>query len=111
MTELIERFDAKYKTIRVIGPPSEPLYVVKDICKVLNLSNTTALLKSLRDQTMIKHQRLETLKGFRDVSVVTEAGLYLLILKHDKKFNSWICNVLLAELAEKREYNMANFNC
>ena len=54
MTELINLIDMDIsfnkKTIRILGTTDNPLFVVKDICKILGLSNTTETLRNISEK-------------------------------------------------------------
>lgn len=54
MTELINSIDMNLcfnkNNIRVLGTPENPMFVVKDICKILGLSNVTEVLRNIPDK-------------------------------------------------------------
>ena len=54
MTDLINSIDINLyfnkKTIRILGTNENPLFVVKDICKILGLTNVTEVLLNIPDK-------------------------------------------------------------
>ena len=54
MTSLVNVIDETIKfneeTIRIVGTFENPLFVAKDICKILGLSNITDTLQTLPDK-------------------------------------------------------------
>ena len=45
-----ENFNFQNNIIRVIGAYEQPWFVAKDICKILDLSNTTEALKNIPEK-------------------------------------------------------------
>jgi prophage antirepressor-like protein len=114
MTSLIENIDINLSfndtNVRVIGSYDKPLFVVKDICKILGLSNTTEVLKNIPDK-WIYSEKLNTLnRGIQDTNLVSEAGLYKIIMRSNKEiaqsFQEWVCGEVLPSIRKKGEYRM-----
>jgi prophage antirepressor-like protein len=83
--------------IRIIGTHDTPLFVVKDICKILGLKNPTAVLRNIPDKW--KHLlKLSTLnKGDHMTNIVNESGLYKIIMRSNKEiaqpFQEFVKNI------------------
>jgi anti-repressor protein len=86
MTSLIENIDISMSfndnNVRVFGSYEEPLFVAKDVCDILGLTNTTDTLKHIDDEykTYVEH-RAEVSGAKQQLNAVTESGLYQLIMK------------------------------
>ena len=50
MSELIQQFDFQNNELRLIGDYDKPMFVVKDICKILSLSNVTEATRNIPDK-------------------------------------------------------------
>jgi prophage antirepressor-like protein len=113
MTSLIKNIDETLcfneKTVRVYGTFEEPLFVVKDICDILGLKNTTKTVEHI-DEEYSHLIEVNTSSGIQSSIVVSESGLYQIIMKCRKKiakpFQKWVCGEVLPSLRKKGEYKM-----
>jgi prophage antirepressor-like protein len=82
-------------------------FVAADVCEVLGLSNPTQSLARLYEDE-ITLTTVETNKGPRDVNVITEAGLYILVFKSRKpkaeEFTRWVANEVLPAIRKTGRY-------
>jgi anti-repressor protein len=80
------------------GTPEEPLFVAIDLCAVLGMANTADALGRLDDDEK-GIVLIYTLGGAQEMSVVTESGLYSLILgsrkPEAKAFKRWVTHEVL----------------
>ncbi|RWS78343.1 hypothetical protein DN614_29690 [Klebsiella michiganensis] len=74
----IFKFDDK--DVRVIAKDGEPWFVATDLCDVLNLTNSRVSLMAL-DNDEKGVSSIYTIKGNQEVAVVSESGMYTLILR------------------------------
>ncbi len=91
----LNRFDAK---IRVVGTQDQPMIVLADICRVLELGNPAMVAERLdADEKGIS--QIDTLGGRQNMACVTEPGLYSVVLRSDKPnakpFRRWVCHEVL----------------
>jgi prophage antirepressor-like protein len=112
--ELIKRIDEHFnytnKEIRVVGSSDEPWFVVKDICQILGLKNTTDAIGNIPK----KWRSSETLKCVNGQSMnmltISEAGFYQLIMRSRKKvaekFQDIICEEILPSIRINGQYKM-----
>lgn len=111
--ELTKTFEGQ--NIRILGTPEEPLFVAVDVCSILGLTNSREVLKSLDDDeagVSLTDTRSENgVIQSRELSVVTESGLYHLIFKSRKPaaktFRRWITRDVLPSLRKTGTYSMA----
>ena len=68
---------------RVIIRDGQPWFVAKDVLGVLDLNNVTNALRNL-DEDERGLQILNTLGGPQEMTVITESGLYALIMRSNK---------------------------
>lgn len=96
-------------TIRVLGTAENPMFVVKDICLILGLSNVTETLRNIPE----KWRSSVSLKtghssNFQTSYVVNEAGLYKIIMRSNKPisqpFQEFVCEEILPSIRKTGEY-------
>ena len=120
--ELIKQIDETFKfndkEIRVLGSYNEPLFVAKDICSILGLSNVTEALKNIPQ----KWKKIENLTSVslksdilyqeqgRNMIILSEPAVYQLIMRSNKpiaqKFKEVVCEDILPSLRKKGEYKI-----
>ena len=76
----------------------EPLFVLKDVCKALGITNTRNVSARL-DEDMKGVRPVDTLGGTQQLTVITEPGLYEVIIRSDKpeatQFRRWVTSEVL----------------
>jgi prophage antirepressor-like protein len=115
MTSLIESIDMNLtfneQTVRVLGTIEEPLFVLKDICDILGLSNPSETIKNVdSDFHLSVELRGGKSSGVQQTLAVKEPGLYQVIMRCRKPiakpFQRWVCSEVLPSLRKKGEYRM-----
>lgn len=105
MTEL-QAFDFKGQQVRTIMLDSAPWWVAKDVLEVLGL-DTSHGVRDLEDDEKDLHI-METLGGKQEMTIVSEAGLYSLVLRsrksEAKEFKRWITHEVLPTLRKHGAY-------
>jgi anti-repressor protein len=96
--------------IRIIGTPGQPLFVAKDVCFVLCIANSRDAITRLDDDEKGVAQ-IDTLGGTQSMAVITESGLYSLILRSDKPqakpFRKWVTSEVLPEIRKTGSFSKA----
>lgn len=96
---------AEFGEIRTVLRDGEPWFVAKDVCKALDLSNTTAALERLADDERSKLN----LGRQGETNVINECGLYALILRSRKpeaiKFQRWVTHDVLPTIRKQGYYS------
>lgn len=81
------------KLVRTMSINDEPWFVLKDVCDVLGLSNSRMVSDRLDDDEKGVSQ-IYTLGGSQMMSIISESGLYNVILRSDKPeakpFRKWV---------------------
>lgn len=98
--------------IRVINKCGEPWFVAKDVCDALALTNSRKALTALDDDE--KGVTLSyTLGGGQNLSIVSESGMYTLVLRCrdavnkgsvPHKFRKWVTAEVLPSIRKHGEY-------
>ncbi|WP_160191238.1 P22AR C-terminal domain-containing protein [Escherichia coli] len=98
--------------IRVINKCGEPWFVAKDVCDALNLTNSRKALTAFDDDE--KGVTLSyTLGGEQNLSIVSESGMYTLVLRCrdavnkgsvPHKFRKWVTAEVLPSIRKTGSY-------
>ena len=99
--------------IRVVGDSENPLFVAKDVCEALGITNVSDTLSKLDDDEkgVILRSEFPTLENIpnRGLSVITESGLYALIMRSNKKesklFRKWVTGEVLPSIRKTGSYS------
>ena len=97
-------FSFNCQEVRAILIESQPWFVAKDVCDVLELSNPTEALRSLDDDERNTLRIPEGIpsKGNPNMNIISESGLYALIFKsrkpEAKAFRKWVTSTVLPTL-------------
>lgn len=93
--------------VRVTVVDGEPWFVAADVCGALDLANPRTSLALLEDDERGVHT-VDTLGGAQQVTVISEAGLYSLILRSRKPearaFKRWITHDVLPAIRKTGSY-------
>ena len=106
----------QFGEIRVTGTSEEPLFCLVDICKVLELNNTSMAKRKLkatgikiievRSELTNKHGK--TIAFMDNLSFISEQNLYRLIMRSTKPmaepFQDWVCGWVLPSIRKYGGY-------
>ncbi len=102
----------KYETeeIRVIQDEAgEPLWIAKDICRVLGLNDIGKAVEKLDNDEKLTRKVFVSGQN-REIWMVTESGLYTLIIRSNKpkakKFKRWITHEVLPSIRKTGKYDI-----
>lgn len=99
----------KYRTndVRTVQMDGEPWFVLKDVCKVLDLGTTAKVAERL-DADEKGMNQIHTPGGMQSVTVINESGLYNVILRSDKPeakpFRKWVTSEVLPAIRKHGAY-------
>ncbi|MGM9786827.1 MAG: Bro-N domain-containing protein [Candidatus Cryptobacteroides sp.] len=93
--------------VRTVVLNGIPYFVVKDVCDILQLTDTHMAIKSLEDDEKLTQVLFGSGQG-RKMWLVNESGLYHLIFQsrkpEAKAFRKWVTSEVLPELRRTRSY-------
>ena len=82
----------------------EPLFVLKDVCNVLGITNTRNVSARL-DEDMKGVRPVDTPGGTQQLTVINEVGLYEVIIRSDKpeavQFRRWVTSEVLPSIRKR----------
>lgn len=97
----------EFGKVRTITQNGEPLFIAKDVCDILGLSNSRKALTRL-DEDEKGVTLSDTLGGKQNLSVVNEYGLYNLVLAsrkpEAKAFKRWITHEVIPAIRKHGGY-------
>ena len=106
-TSNITTFTFKSQEVRTVILENQPWFVAKDVCNVLEISNSRDAVYSLDDEEK-GVAFTDTLGGKQEMSVVSESGLYALIFKsrkpEAKAFRKWVTSEILPTIRKHGGY-------
>lgn len=107
MSTSIIPFTYGARDVRVVDRDGEPWFVLTDLCKVLTLGNATMVARRLADD-MKGVSQIDTPGGTQSMTVVSEAGMYDVVLRSDKPearpFRRWVTAEVLPAVREHGAY-------
>lgn len=105
MKNQIFRFDKK--DVRTVQKDDDTWFVAKDVCGILGMTDTSKSLSRL-DEDEKSVASVRTLGGAQELLIVSESGLYSLILTsrkpEAKKFKKWVTSEVLPAIRKTGGY-------
>lgn len=100
----LQTFNFNNQPVRTVQLNNQPYWVLKDVCDVLELSNPTVVANRLEDDERAKFN----LGRQGEATVITESGLYAVILRSDKpnakEFRKWVTSEVLPAIRKHGAY-------
>ncbi len=110
----------QFGEIRVTGASEEPLFCLVDICKVLELNNTSMAkrklkatgIKSFEVRSELTNKHGKTIVFTDNLTFISEQNLYRLIMRSTKPmaepFQDWVCGEVLPSIRKYGGYILAH---
>lgn len=97
--------------VRVVTIDGEPWFVLADLCKVLEISDVSIVRRRLDDALCQTHPIRDALGRTQNATVVSEAGMYEVVIRSDKPeaaaFRRWITADVLPSIRKTGGYQAA----
>ena len=110
MSNALQVFNFEKRDVRVVMKDGEPWWVAKDVCEVLELGNPRQALATHIDEDEKGVQKMDTPGGEQEMSIITESGLYTLIMRSNKpearRFRKWVTSEVLPALRKTGSYSV-----
>lgn len=104
-------FPATGQAVRTVLGDNGPGFVLGDVCAVLGLTNVTEARRGLDEDEFRTTEVMDSLGREQQTYIVTEAGLYSLILRSRKPearaFKRWITHEVLPAIRQTGAYTLA----
>lgn len=113
MSAEIIPFDFEEQAVRVVMRGEDPWFVAADVCRVLELGNTSQALTRLDEDermTLTTNEGQTGRGGARSLNIINESGLYALVLtsrkEQAKRFRKWITAEVLPAIRRHGRYEL-----
>jgi prophage antirepressor-like protein len=107
MDEIQKVFNFHGMPLRIIEQTSEPWFIAKDVCEILEISNSRMALQRLEDDEK-GVSSVDTPGGKQSMSIINESGLYELIFASRKPeakiFKKWVKQEVLPSIRKHGAY-------
>ena len=107
-------FDFEESPVRVVEKDGQPWFIAADVCRVLDLSNTSKAIEDLDEDERATVDRMTLTSsegqkgGAQFYNIISESGLYALIFKsrkpEAKKFRKWVTSEVLPAIRRTGSY-------
>lgn len=109
----IQVWNYESSEIRTVQVNGEPWFVLADVCKVLEISNSRNISSRLEpDEKGVT--LVDTLGGTQQMTIINESGLYAVVLRSDKPqakpFRKWVTSVVLPSIRKTGSYSVQQPN-
>lgn len=105
----IKLFENPQFRVRVIMRCADPWFVAKDACDCLELTNVSKACQTL-DEDEKGITKVYTLGGSQDMMLISESGLYTLIMRSNKPeakvFRKWVTSEVLPSIRKTGGYGI-----
>ncbi|ERJ97341.1 BRO family protein [Ruminococcus callidus ATCC 27760] len=105
--ENVEVWVFEGSTVRTVQMNGEPLWVLKDVCGVLDISNSRNISARLDDDEKGVYL-VDTPGGVQNMTIISESGLYATIMRSDKPqakpFRKWVTSEVLPAIRKHGMY-------
>lgn len=100
-------FRFKDAHIRVVMRDGDPWFVAKDVCEILGIVNSRNVLSRIPENQK-GVAPIDTPGGMQNLSIISEAGLYRLVMRSDKReaepFIDWVTSEVLPQIRKTGKY-------
>jgi anti-repressor protein len=105
-------FNYQGTEVRTLTIDSEPWFVAKDVCNVLDMAKVDRAIARLDEDEKGTHT-VSTLGGDQEMSIINESGLYSVVMTsrkpEAKNFKRWVTHDVLPEIRKTGSYNVPSF--
>ena len=107
MENALQVFNYGKQQVRTVEQNGEAWFVAKDIAGILGFKDATHTIRGL-DEDEKGLQKVETPYGMQDMTIISEAGLYTLLVRSNKPeakpFRRWVTHEVLPSIRKTGAY-------
>jgi prophage antirepressor-like protein len=108
MSTALITFHFKDVSLNAVEIGGEPWFVLVDVCRVLEIANSRNATARLDEDEKGVHN-VDTLGGAQDVTIISESGLYRLVLTsrkpQAKPFQKWVTTEVIPSIRKTGQYS------
>lgn len=106
----LQIFEYDGRAVRTVLVDGNPWWVLKDVCGVLGLGNTTRVAERLDEDELSQIHLTDSLGRQQETYTINESGLYSVLLRSDKPqakpFRKWVTSEVLPEIRKTGHYQI-----
>lgn len=106
----IQIFCYKAMPVRTVEINGDTWFVAKDVADILEFEDATHAVRGL-DEDEKALRKVETPGGIQDMTIISEAGLYTLLMRSNKEeakpFRRWVTHDVLPSIRKTRSYTVS----
>lgn len=107
----VQEFKFETLPLNVIDKAGEPWFIAKEVCEILEISNTSKAVEGLDEDELTKSYTIDSLGRNQEVLIISESGLYTLIIRSNKpkakEFRKWVTGVVLPSIRKTGGYGIS----
>ncbi|MCI5722399.1 MAG: phage antirepressor [Erysipelotrichaceae bacterium] len=104
----LQTFNFQNLPVRTVQLNNQPYWVLKDVCDVLGLTTPSRVAERLEGDEVSQTHIIDALGRIQNTTVITESGLYAVILRSDKpnakEFRKWVTSEVLPAIRKHGVY-------
>lgn len=105
-TATIQPFCFEGNEVRTVVQDSEPWFIAKDVCDVLEIKNPTQAVQQLDED----ERSMFYIGRQGETNIISESGLYTLVIRSNKPqakpFRRWVTHEVLPSIRKTGSYNL-----
>lgn len=102
----------EFGNVRVVIKNNEPLFCLSDVCKILEIGNTSQVKARLEDGVISNEVIYDGLGRTQQATFINEDGLYDVIIDsrkpEAKRFRKWVTSEVLPSIRKTGSYSVQN---
>lgn len=102
-------FNYESNEVRTIMRDGEPWFVLKDVCRILDISDHKVVARRLDKDEVCQTPLIDSMGRKQDTTIINESGLYNVILRSDKPearpFRKWVTGTVLPAIRKTGSYS------
>ena len=104
----IQIFNYQNNEVRTVEMGSEPWFVLKDVCGVLDIADHKVVARRLDEDEVCQTPLTDSMGRQQSTTIINESGLYHVILRSDKPeaapFRKWVTSEVLPSIRKNGGY-------
>lgn len=104
----LQSFSYENNEVRTVMIDGEPWFVLKDVCRVLGLGTPARVAERLEEDEVSLTHLTDSLGRQQEMTIISESGLYAVILRSDKPeakpFRKWVTAEVLPRIRKEGGY-------
>lgn len=100
----------EFGKVRTLSVNNEPYFMLADICRVLEIGNSSQAKTRLKKDGLISNEVIDSLGRLQQADFINESNLYKLVFQSRKpqaeKFGDWVTDEVLPSIRKTGSYSL-----